>query len=379
MGKFYMTVNLIVIQPSSLCNLNCSYCYVPERQNSMIIEDSTLENIFSKTLSSTIVSDHIEYLWHAGEPLTVGISFYEKIIDYIKKYNIENRKVINSVQTNGTLLSAKWCEFFKENHFKIGISMDGPEFLHNQNRKDWSGKGSHHIAMRGVNLLKEYGLDFGAICVLTKESLHYPEEIFYFFYENDFKWVGFNVEEIENSNHSTSLNSGKLENITRMYNSFMSRLFDLWQQHRDKITIREFQNMCSAINIKLKDRHFYCVPDEIQKLRIVTIQKNGSITTNSPEFAGSSNKELNNFIVGNINSLDSFEHIINNDIYLKLQVEIENGVKNCADTCLYFDLCGGGSPSNKYFENGSISSTETITCILHKQILASVVINKLSE
>lgn len=374
-----MTINLIVVQPTSLCNLNCSYCYVPGRQNSIIMKDTTLENIFAKTLRSPIVSDSVEYLWHAGEPLTVGIAFYKKIIEYIKKYNTENRYVINSVQTNGTLLSAEWCTFFVENNFKVGISVDGPEFLHNQNRKDWSGKGSHHLVMRGINLLKEYGLDFGVICVLTKESLNYPEEIFEFFYKNDVKWIGFNVEEIENNHRSTSLHSEELDYVVKKYRSFMSHLFDLWKPYQDKIIIREFKNICSAINNKLQDRNFYCIPDETRKLRIVTIQKNGDITTNSPEFAGGKNEELKDFIVGNINSQNPFENIINNDVYLKLQIEIENGIKNCANTCLYFDLCGGGSPSNKYFENGSISSTKTTTCILHRQTLASVVIDKLSE
>ncbi|MDM5153340.1 cyclophane-forming radical SAM/SPASM peptide maturase GrrM/OscB [Bacillus sp. DX1.1] len=373
-----MTIKLIVLQPTSLCNLNCQYCYVPGRKDSTRMSEQTLENVIAKVLRSSIVDENVEFLWHAGEPLTVGIDFYKKVMTYIQKHNNQDRRIRNRLQTNGTLLTPDWCEFLLENDFQIGISIDGPAMLHNRNRIDWSGKGSHHLVMRGLKLLKEYGLSFGGLCVLTRESLNYPREIFNFFYSNGFQSVGFNVEEIENANKSSSLKDYEEHSIiVEKYRSFMSELFDLWKTHKNEIEFREFRNMLTRIEKKLSNKNYYSVPDEIKSLGIITIQKNGDITTNSPEFAGGLNTEFNNFVVGNINAQYELDTVVNSNIYNRMQHEINLGVKNCASSCLYFDLCGGGSPSNKYFENGSLSSTETIRCILHHQTLTSIVIEKL--
>lgn len=185
-----MTIKLIVLQPTSLCNLNCQYCYVPGRKDSTRMSEQTLENVIAKVLRSSIVDENVEFLWHAGEPLTVGIDFYKKVMTYIQKHNNQDRRIRNRLQTNGTLLTPDWCEFLLENDFQIGISIDGPAMLHNRNRIDWSGKGSHHLVMRGLKLLKEYGLSFGGLCVLTRESLNYPREIFNFFTPMVFNRLG---------------------------------------------------------------------------------------------------------------------------------------------------------------------------------------------
>src|SRR5215472_9460203 len=102
----------VVIQPTSLCNLNCAYCYVPNRHEASIMDAATLESVIEATLQSRFVADEVEFLWHAGEPLTAGLDFYARSVELIRRWNHCNIKVMNSIQTNGTLLNERWSRFF---------------------------------------------------------------------------------------------------------------------------------------------------------------------------------------------------------------------------------------------------------------------------
>jgi uncharacterized protein len=374
-------IELVVVQPTSLCNLNCRYCYVPNRQDSFIMDFSTLELIISKVLESPIIEKRVEFLWHAGEPLTAGISFYEKVIDLVNKYN-SHRIITNSIQTNGVLITEEWCKLFKKHNFSIGISIDGPAFIHDSQRKNWGNQGTHEKVMNGVKLLRNYDISFGALCVITSMSLNYPHEIFDFFYDNKFKSVGFNVEEIENSNRTSSLRKALKNDMVgtiERYSNFFSIMFDRWKVHSKDLRIREFSDFINKINTKRSRPDFYAEPDEVKDLAIITFQKNGDITTNSPEFAGVMSTEYQNFVVGNIRTINRIEDIFTSPVYLHMKSDIQKGIYNCAGGCSYFDLCGGAFLSNKYAENGTLNSSETTTCILHRKTLSSVLIDKLTH
>jgi uncharacterized protein len=345
-----------------------------------MMNDATLEAAIKTVLQSDLVQGEVEFLWHAGEPLTAGILFYEKVVSLIRQYNTRNIKVTNSIQTNGTLINARWCTFFAENVISIGISIDGPEFLHDKHRARWSGSGSHRDVMRGFKLLKDHGILPGVICVLTRTSLRYPDEIFSFFLDNGVRKLAFNVDEVEGLNTKSSFAShGALSRagIVREYREFMSRLFELWRPYSRQLLLREFVDLFSVIRTLLRDNDYCREPDETVGLRIITIQKNGDITTFSPEFAGVSSVYFDNFIVGNITEPDSLEAVHRHPVFLRMRKEIAEGKRMCADSCPYYRLCGGAFASNKYFENGSLKSTETTTCVLYRQTLASVLLDTL--
>jgi uncharacterized protein len=379
-----MGIRLVVIQSTSWCNLNCSYCYVPNRKDTSRISDETLRLIFQKTLRSSLVHDPVEFLWHAGEPLMVGVEFYRQAFAYSRKYNVRHRTIKHAFQTNGTLINDEWCKLFKENDVNVGISIDGPEFIHDKSRVHWAGAGSHAKAVRGLKLLQEYGINTGGIAVLTAQSLDYPDEIFNFFLEHDFTWIGFNVEELENANVVTSLHSRQGEarvspEMICKYRGFMGRLFDLWVEHNRRLEIREFFIKCMTIDNKRKDPAYYHVRDEVRDLGIITFQKNGDMSTHAPELAGGVSETYNNFVVGNIHTMGELDDFLGNEYYMRIRDDINQGLQNCADECMYFDLCGGGSPSNKFYENGSLKSTQTGTCVLHQQTVSSVILEKLKS
>src|SRR5262249_42142021 len=151
--------------------------------------------------------------------------------------------VINSIQTNGTLVDERWCRFFSANQFHVGLSVDGPSFIHDQQRVNRVGLGSHHQAMRGFRLLKEHGIVPGSIFVFKRTILNYPDHLFGFFLENGFRQISFNLEEVENSNTRSSLSTfdelGRVQ-IAEEYREFLSRFYDLWLPHSQSIRVREF-------------------------------------------------------------------------------------------------------------------------------------------
>jgi uncharacterized protein len=376
-------LTLVVVQPTSLCNLNCTYCYVPDRKNATLITDSMLDAIFRTTVGSPLSKTRrFEFLWHAGEPLTAGIHFFQRAMDICEAYKTAGETVVHSIQTNGVLINQEWIDFFKKYNFKIGVSIDGPAFLHNANRKTWGGKDTLDKALRGYRMCLENELNPAVLAVLTKDSLDYPDEILEFFVENEIWSFGFNAEEVENMHQVTSYGSTNADPpqwLRDKYREFFSRLFDLWWPLRYAISIREFRDITYGIRRKYKLPDHFRRPDETAELGIVTIQKNGDITTFSPELAGAKSTEYRDFVVGNILQIQSLEEIKHHPIYKKLHSEIDNGRRLCAQSCLYFDFCGSAFVSNRYFETGRFDGAESTSCILQRKIVASVVIEKLQH
>lgn len=369
-----MKLSIVVIQATGLCNLNCRYCYLPNRREKDKMPDSILSTTIKKVLESELVQDRIEFLWHAGEPLLAGIDFYQRAVELVKQYNSREIIIRQKLQTNALSINDEWCKFFLENKFAVGVSIDGPAFLHDANRKDWGGHSSHAKAMNGYELLKKYRINAGALCVLTKESLKYPEEIITFFAENGFPSVGFNLEEAENANEKSSLEND-LEGSIKDLRRFMSVAFDLQQNKYPHLRIREMSRVYEILAEKRRNTNFYRIPPEIPPLNMLTIQKNGDITTYCPEFAGAKSVEYNNFVIGNILT-DELYNLHTSPWFVKLANDVKKSIEMCASSCRYFDLCGSAPISNKYSENKTLLSTETVSCKLTYQVMPDVFIEK---
>lgn len=343
------------------------------------MNDVTLENSIKKVLESSLIDSTFSFTWHAGEPLAVGLEFYKKVTSLVDKFNIHHKKVIHTIQTNGTLINEKWCKFFKEFNFDIGVSVDGPAFLHDRHRKTWGGSGSHDKVLRGIKLLQEHNIPFRGICVLTHDMLDYSEEIFNFYLENGFVRLGFNIEEIEGDNkHSSLLKGIASTKIRKKYYNFMEKIYALWTQNKGALRIRELHKMSGAIYQKYKNDSYVFSEDEQIGLKILTIQKNGDISTFSPELCTGTPQNPQEFVIGNINELQNLEELKHNLHYLAIENAIKEGFLLCKKNCVYFDFCGGGAPSNKFFENGSFESTETIHCVLNRQTLVDLLLDKFS-
>jgi uncharacterized protein len=367
-------LELLVLQPTPFCNLDCSYCYLPDRDSKRRMSDATLNRVFQFVFSSGIVEQGFTVVWHAGEPMVLPVSYYERAIEIAAAHNPGGVQVRQSFQTNGVLIDDGWCEFFKKHQVSVGVSVDGPAFLHDRNRKTRKGAGTQHRVMEGIRKLQSNRVPFHVISVLTSESLDYADELYDFYVENEIREVAFNIEEVEGPHAASTLGAADVESRFRR---FIGRFFDLVARDESAISVREFDSMVPMI-LSGPDGDDLPPTQENAPCAILSVDCEGNFTTYSPELLGLTSSHYGDFAIGNVNT-DTLACAINSDKFRNMSSDIARGLSMCRDTCEYYSLCGGGAPVNKYFENGSFDSTETMFCRLNRKAIVDVIVAKLQN
>ncbi|MCB1230543.1 MAG: GRRM system radical SAM/SPASM domain protein [Verrucomicrobiae bacterium] len=369
-------LGVLVIQPSPFCNINCDYCYLPHRTSTRRMEFPVLEKTMSRVFESGLVGPPFVLLWHAGEPLAVPVSWYEEAFEIINRFPGAKEKVLHTFQSNGTLLNDQWCEFIKKHNVGIGLSIDGPEFIHDFHRKTRKGEGTHAKAMRGAETLKKAGIDFGVVSVISDYSLNYPDEIYEFFRDMEIDGVGFNIEEVEGVNAESSLDQAEEDRVFQ----FLQRVFERNKADGFPLHIREFENARENILApqanQAPDGRYYNL--EVDPLAMLNVDCFGNFSTFSPELLGQVTDKYETFTFGNVAKQGPFE-ATDSEAFQKVLADIESGNRKCAESCPYWEYCGGASPSNKYYENGTFDSAETRHCRCMVQMPMQIVLSDLEE
>jgi uncharacterized protein len=172
----------IIAKPvDSNCNLACEYCYYADKASVLshkpgVMGDAVLEAFVKQYIKINTV-DSVQFIWHGGEPMLAGIAFFQRATELQKRY-ASGKKIENVIQTNGTLIDDAWCEFFKRHDFLVGISVDGPQELHDKYRTDYRGNGTFGKVMDAIGLLKHYGVRFNTLTVLNRYNAEKPLEIY---------------------------------------------------------------------------------------------------------------------------------------------------------------------------------------------------------
>lgn len=363
-------ISLLVLQPSPFCNINCDYCYLPNRTSTKRMAMPVLENAIARTFASDLVRGDLTIIWHAGEPLAVPISWYEEAFAIIQRVAPPGPRILHSFQSNGTLINEAWCAFLKRHNVSIGLSIDGPAFLHDAHRKTRRGEGTHAQGMRGLRLLREHGIPFHVIAVITREALGHAEEIFDFFESAGVERLGFNIEEVECDHAASSLDASHDARVREFY----ATIYRL-QKERRTITIREFAAAEQKIRagISLRQFDFPWFNDQVRPFGIVSVDCEGNFSTYSPELLGMTLKPYGDFSFGNV-LRDDFCDALETPKFRHALSDIQAGLKRCADTCAYYGYCGGGAPANKYYENGSFASSQTMYCRYSVQMPLDIVL-----
>ena len=186
----------VMLKPAGAhCNLACKYCYYLEKNKLYptaqrhLMSDEMLEQ-FTREYIEVQTMNQVLFTWHGGEPLLRSIDFYRKALSLQQKY-AGGRHIDNIIQTNGTLLTDEWCEFFAQNHWLVGISIDGPQPYHDHYRLTAAGKPSWQKVMQGIKLLKKHGVEWNAMAVVNAYNVNHPLEFYRFFKENGCQFLQF--------------------------------------------------------------------------------------------------------------------------------------------------------------------------------------------
>jgi uncharacterized protein len=176
----------ILAKPTgATCNLDCEYCFFLSKEmlypgSRFRMADDLLETYIRQLIESHRTPE-VMVAWQGGEPTLMGLDFFKRSVELAEKYKKNNQTISYSIQTNGTLLNDEWCEFFTENHFLVGLSVDGPKEMHDTYRVDKGGKGSFDRVMRGWECLAKHGTDYNILCTVNAANADHPLEVYHFF------------------------------------------------------------------------------------------------------------------------------------------------------------------------------------------------------
>ncbi len=229
--------NMMFKPIGSVCNLGCSYCYYLDKFK--FDERSVLPlDLLEKTIKEYIEindNEQIVFDWHGGEPLLLGLDYFKKIVDFQKRYR-GNKHIYNTIQTNATLLNSDFALFFKENNFLVGVSIDGPQDVHDKFRRDKGDNPTFMKVMRGIELLHRYAVDFNTLTTISKAGEGRGLDVYMFMKNIGSRYMQFMpvfeyVDSINNNIVSPSDRNASLAkcSVNPMgYGEFMCDIFDYW-------------------------------------------------------------------------------------------------------------------------------------------------------
>lgn len=237
----------VMLKPAGAhCNLACKYCYYLEKNNLYqnshrhLMSDEMLEQ-FTREYIEAQTMPQVLFTWHGGEPLMRSIDFYKKALALQKKYS-HGKQIDNVIQTNGTLLTDEWCEFFAKNHWLVGISIDGPQEYHDHYRVTPAGKPSWEKVMQGISLLKKHRVEWNAMAVVNAYNAEHPLEFYHFFRDNGCQYLQFTpiVERLTEHEDGRTLASladdreiplADASVTPQQWGNFLCTIFDDWVRH----------------------------------------------------------------------------------------------------------------------------------------------------
>jgi uncharacterized protein len=329
----------ILIQPTTLCNLDCAYCYLPHRASDLRMPVRVAEAVAATVNAWAEELGRFSVVWHGGEPLAAG---REHLASLMARFH----GVEHHIQTNATLIDDDWCEFFREHQIEVGISVDGPG---SGLRTDRAGRPAYDRIMRGVEALRRHDIRYAVICVVSDPHPGLATELYRYFCELGCYWLGINIEEREGVNRRDTTRS---ELAVR---GFWAELTAAWAAD-PRIELREVEWSLQYLAAALRGKEDTVLPR--QRDPVPTIGYDGRVVLFSPELAG-----FDGFSLGNVLETPLAEIVARcSERPTGWVAEYFAGVEQCRASCPYFGFCGGAHASNRYFELGRFDATETEHC-----------------
>jgi uncharacterized protein len=390
--NYVLPVELVVLQGTSLCNLNCTYCDLSERsrKTKAVMSGALIERFFSQLFTSVPLASEVTILWHSGEPLTQSPIYYDEAIDQILRLR---QKLIGSkssirfgIQTNGTLIDENWCQFFLRHadHLEVGVSCDGPSELHDLFRVDWAGKVSHAKTLRGMQLLHRHGIKYKLIGVVTRQTLAKPDEFYKFFFERRDELTGFHFNILASATSTKSDLSYSVTDRT-VYQNFYRRMLELSQASCEEgypFEILNFAQGAARILCTKSAGDPSFSEEAIAPLRSVNLDAQGHVTT---FYAGLSSMTLPDeygdgcgLSLGNIWQ-EELTKMIGSEKMRRMIEDLAGSAETCRTYCEYFSVCPGGFEILKKQTHGTFRAHETSECVIHVKTLIDVLLEDIQH
>ncbi|MFO7932647.1 MAG: anaerobic sulfatase maturase [Bacteroidales bacterium] len=236
----------VFVKPvGAACNMACRYCYYLEKEKLYPAETrfqmpvELLEEYIRKHIEASS-EPVIGFSWHGGEPTMAGLDYFKRIVELQNRFCPSGSRIVNGIQTNGTLLDDDWCSFLAQEHFVVGISMDGPKELHDLYRHSKNGSSTFERTLHGYRLLKEHGVIPEILCVVNAGNVRYPLEIYTFFKQLQANYITF-LPLVEREPDADS-GASELSVPPEAFGNFLISVFDRWKKEdigRVKVQIFE--------------------------------------------------------------------------------------------------------------------------------------------
>lgn len=311
------------------CNLRCRYCKDWRNKNSNNIDIPQLASFF-KDLSSINTLKEINFIWHGGEPLLQGLSYFRKVY-FLQNQIFKTTAIRNILQTNGTLVDEDWANHFAEYNFSIGVSLDGFEETHNKNRIYSNLKGSFSDSLSGIKLLKKQNIQFGVLTVISEDLLRIgPEKLIDFYLENNIYKYAFLSLRKKWKNSADAL----LYNFN--YGQFISKALNYWLSKDNlDISIRELDSKMDLV---------FNIPGRVCKDSGPCVGKYFGFEPSGDIYHCDKFINDDRFFFGNVKQ-NTISAILSSKKLQEAQ-QIENDIRSKCKLCKWYNMCKGGCLSD---------------------------------
>jgi uncharacterized protein len=351
----------VVAKPiGPVCNLNCEYCFYLEKRalfgpvEKYRMSDEVLRAFITNYITSQ-PTPVVEFVWQGGEPTLLGIDFFRRVIELQRAFS-GTKTIANSLQTNGTLLTDEWCAFLKKNNFMVGISLDGPEKIHDRYRTDKQGNGTFDQVMQGLKLLQKHKVDYNVLACVARETAHKPLDVYHFFKRQGVEFIQFSpvVERMPDlssiqlglrlagpatlgrSEEPTSVTSWSV--IPEEYGGFLIEIYEDWVRH-DVGTVF-VMNFEWALNAWIGNPSPVCIHASTCG-RAVVIEHNGDVYA-------CDHCVYPDYRLGNVTT-DRLSAMVEKSQRSGFGVAKETALPRWCRECDVLKACQGGCPKHRFF------------------------------
>jgi uncharacterized protein len=355
LGPTPRITSLLIKPASAICNLDCSYCFYLDREadpyKALPARRMSLETL-ERLVDTYLFYSYPEsiFAFQGGEPTLAGLAFYEKLIELQKQHGRDGQTVSNSMQTNGVLLDDNWCQLFKAYDWLIGISIDGPEPMHDLYRVNKQGAGTWRKVIAAVECLQRNRVEFNALCVISQANVSAAKELYRFFQS-----LGINhIQYIPLSEFDAEGRPLHFTVAPEQYGRFLCETFDAWWPDRRRVHIRYFDNIMEALAGRKPGT---CTMHETCDSYVV-VEYNGDVYP--CDFFVEKDWRL-----GNVN-LDSWPEIARRQRRYQFAGKKTIPHPEC-QACEYQSICHGGCPKHRHDPRGRFDELDYF-CPAYKMI-----------